>query len=145
MELYKEGLDNNYSKEDIDALVELCYYDEISRMSSDQIKEFCESEQAQALVERAVLRKPTLFRLSKIDDEKRRMRMYCYYLARQANDPEWKKCKKYRKAWKESRAKIFKKYMNKAAKMARISQKEYIKSASKQKATPEQKKAESAK
>ena len=39
--------------------VESFLIDDIQRMSSKQIKEFCESEHCKALIERAVLKKPT--------------------------------------------------------------------------------------
>lgn len=114
---------------DINALVETFYYDDLHRLSSDQIHEFCESEQAQALVERAVLRKPTLMRLSKEDDEKRRIKLACYQLAKDAKDPNWDKMLKYRALWKKYRALIFKKYAARATRIARIAQKNYIKNA----------------
>ena len=117
---------------DMDELVESFYVDEISRMSSDQIHEWCEGPEAQALLERSVLKKPTLIRLSKADDEKRRIKLTCYQLARGAKDPNWDKMIKYRAIWKKYRGLIFKKYANKATRIARIGQKKYIKSAMKE-------------
>ena len=140
--LIEMGIDEEAT---IKELTEMFFIDDIKRMSSEQIHEFCESEMATALVEKAVLKKPTLMRLSKADDEKRRIRLACYQLARDNNDPAWVKMKKYRDMWKEERAKIFQKYAARATRIARISQKNYIKTAQKQQATPEEKKIEAAK
>ena len=137
-----KSADTNF---DIDAVVEAFLYDDLQRMSSDQIKQFLESEQCVALQERQVLKKPTVMRLSKADDEKRRIKLICYQLARENKDPNWDKCVKYRALWKKHRGIIFDKYKNRATRLAQISQKEYIKRARVEKATEEQKKAEMAK
>ena len=114
---------------DLNALVEAYCYDDLHKMSSDKIHEFCESEQAQALLERSVLKKPTLMRLSREDDEKRRIKLACYQLAKDAKDPNWDKMLKYRALWKKYRGLIFKKYATRATRIARIAQKQYIKNA----------------
>lgn len=131
--LIEAGIDEEAA---VKELTEMFFIDDIKRMSSDQIKEFCNSEMATALVEKAILQKPTLMRLSKEDDEKRRIRLACYQLARDNNDPAWVKMKSYRDKWKGERAKIFTKYAARATRIARISQKNYIKVAQKQQSTP---------
>lgn len=115
----------------MDTLIEGFLYDEISRGTTEQIKEFCESEAAQVLVERSVLKKGTLMRLSKQDDEKRRIKLVAYNLAKEAKDPAWAKLQKARREEKKQIAIIMKKYGAKAKKIAIIAQKEYIKTASK--------------
>ena len=137
-----KSADSNF---DIDSIVEAFLYDDLQRMSSEQIKQFLESDQCVALQERQVLKKPTVMRLSKVDDEKRRIKLICYQLARENKDPNWDKCVKYRALWKKYRGIIFDKYKNRATRLAQISQKEYIKRARTEKATEEQKKAENAK
>jgi hypothetical protein len=72
-----------------------------------------------------------MMRLSKADDEKRRIKLICYQLARDAKDPNWTKMCKYRGLMKEYRAKIMAKYGAKATRIARAAQKEYIKTAKK--------------
>lgn len=129
---------------DMDELNEAFAYDELSRMPSKQLQEFVNSSEAQVLVERQVLKKPTLMRLSKEDDEKRRIKIACYHLAKAANDPNWKKMIMYHKKWKDLRAKIFTKYGNQATRIAKQQQKAYMKTAAHQKATEEQQKALSA-
>ena len=114
-----------------DRILEMFFVDDLLRQSSDQIREFCESEEAKILQEKAVLKKPTMMRLSKEDDAKRRVKLMAYQLAKEANDPEWTKLKKYTALRKESIAKIMKKYGSKAERMAKIAQKNYIATAQK--------------
>lgn len=116
---------------DMNALVEAFLYDDISRGSTEEIKEFCESEAAQVLVEKGVLKKPTLMRLGKEDDKRRRETLACYQLAKESGDPLWKKLAKNRVQEKKLIAAIKKKYMTKARKIATVGQKEYIKVAAK--------------
>lgn len=129
----------------VDMCVESFFLDDLNRMDDKEKRAFMESTEVEALCERAVLKKPTLMRLSKADDEKRRIRIACYNMAKEANDPNWKKAKFHRAKWKEYRAKIFQKYNAKATRIARVAQKQYIKAAQKEKATPAQQAAASAK
>ena len=126
-------------------LLELFLIDDLLRESEDVVKEFCESAEAQILVEKQVLNKPTLHRLSKQDDLKRRTKLVCYQLAKDAKDPEWAKLVKYQTLKKQSAKKILTKYENKAKRIAAIAQKQYIAKARKLKATAEEQKAQSAK
>jgi len=136
-EVLNEDLTNEVN---MDELVEMYFIDDISRMSTKQIKEFCESEQAAALQEKAVLTKPTMMRLSKQDDETRRIKLACYQLAKEAHDPNFDKMIKYRALWKKYRGIIFQKYSNKATRVARVAQKEYLKKARSGAAAQEDKK-----
>jgi hypothetical protein len=123
-------------------ILEAYFIDDIIRMPSDDIKTFCESEEAKILVEKAVLSKPTLMRLDKKSDELRRTKLIAYQLAKNANDPNWTKLVKYQKLRKECIQKIMDKYGTKAAKIAKVAQKNYIKTASKVKATKEEEKSD---
>lgn len=124
---------------DLKPFIELMAYDDISRGTSEQIKEFCNSEIAQVLTEKQVLNKGTMMRLSKADDEKRRIVSVSYYLAKEANDPDYKKMIEYRAKWKEHKRKVLQKYSQKAKRIAVAAQKEYIKKAKKEPAAPAQK------
>lgn len=115
-------------------IMELFFADDILRMNSDQIHEFCESTEAQILQEKQVLRKPTMMRLSKEDDKKRRVKLIAYQLAKDENSPLYKKLKLYTAKRKEVIAQIMNKYGARAQKIAQQSQKNYIKAASKVKA-----------
>lgn len=141
------GTDSLTSMEEMansDEIFEMFLVDDIIKGSSDQIHEFCESDTAKILTEKAVLKKPTLIRLGKADDEKRRVKLIAYKLAKEANDPEWVKLKKYTALRKQSIRKIMKKYGNKARRLAKIAQKNYIKKAATVKATAAEQKAQSA-
>ena len=111
--------------------VQLIAYDDISMGNDKQIKEFCESAEAQVLTERQVLNKKSLMRLSKADDQKRRIKLIVYQLAAEKNDPDWKKMTMHRSKMKEYRAKLIKKYGVRASKIATQAQKDYIKRARK--------------
>ncbi len=113
------------------ALVEMMLVDDLNSLPSEQLKEFCESAEAEALVEAQVLRKPTLMRLSKKDDEARRKKLAAFQLAKEAKDPLWDKLVKNRVMEKKLIAAIMKKYGMKAERVAKVSQKEYIKTAGK--------------
>ncbi len=119
------------SEAELKPYIELMAYDDISRGTSEQIKEFCESAEAQVLTERQVLNKKSLFRLSKADDQKRRIKLIVYQMASEKNDPDWKKMMLHRTKMKEFRAKLIKKYGVRASKIATQAQREYIKRAKK--------------
>lgn len=114
-----------------DEVLEMLLVDDLMRLPSDQIHEFCESAEAKVLQEKSVLKKPTMMRLSKADDEKRRVKLMAYQLAKNADDPLWTKLKGFTAKRKEIIEKIMAKYGPKAEKMAKIAQKNYIATASK--------------
>ena len=146
MSLY--GANNNKSIEEIatsNAVMEMFLIDDMLHGTSEQISKFCESEEAKVLVEKSVLNKPSLMRLSKADDEKRRVKIIAYNLAKEANDPEWTKMKKYTALRKQSINKLMKKYGKKAQRIAKVAQKEYIKTSKGVKATAAEMKAQQAK
>lgn len=145
MNLY--GNDSIASVEEIansNALMELFLVDDILHSSKDQIKEFCESAEAQVLVEKAVLNKPMLVRISKEADFKRRVKLTAYHLAKDAKDPLWDKLVKYHGLKKQFAQKILTKYGKKAERIAKISQKKYIQKAKSMKATKSEQKAQAA-
>lgn len=121
------------------AMLEMMIVDDIIRGDEKSIKEFCESPVAQVLTERQVLRKPTLMRLNKESDAYRRTKLAVYALAKAAKDPDYKKLKNFIKGKKAMTAKLMKKYGNKAARVAKIAQANYIKVASKEPNTTEKK------
>lgn len=112
-------------------LVEMFLIDEISRMDSDTIQQFCESAEAEALVEANVLRKPTLVRLGKKDDAKRRKKLAAFQLAKENKDPNWAKLCKNRITEKKLINAIMQRWGTKAERNANLAQKQYIKTAGK--------------
>ncbi|MBR6289419.1 MAG: hypothetical protein IKR19_08790 [Acholeplasmatales bacterium] len=128
-----------------DAILEYFIIDDVLRGNQEQVKNFCESEEAKILMEKQVLNKPTLHRLSKQDDLKRRIKLMAYQLAKINNDPLWAKLVKFQKLKKETAQKILDKYGTKAERMAKIAQKNYIQKAKKVQATAAETKAQNAK
>lgn len=125
-----ERIDEDFMNED-NSIIEAFIVDDVLKMDSDSIKEWCESDEASALIEAQVLRKPTMMRLSKQDDERRRAKIVAYNMAKEANDPLYRKMIKYRQLWKQTSNKIMEKYGNKADRVAKKKQQEYIRNYSK--------------
>lgn len=107
--------------------LEACIVDEVSHLSDEKIQEFCQSPEAEALVEAGVMRKKTLVRLSKKDDFSRRRTMAAFTIARDKKDPLWAKLVKNRVQERKLIGEIVKKYGGKADKVAKAGQKEYLK------------------
>ena len=123
-------LSNMESIANSNEVLEMLIVDDVLRGTNEQIREFVESDFAKVLMEKAVLKKPTMMRLSKQDDQKRRVKLMAYQLAKEANDPNFKKLKLYTAKRKECIGAIMKKYGPKAEKLATMAQKNYIKTAS---------------
>lgn len=117
---------------DLQPYVEMMAYDDLSRQDTESLREFCNSETAKVLMEKQVLKKGTMVRLSKQDDEKRRIKLCAYKLARDDKSQDWKKMVYHRKEWRKYRDKIMARYGRRAEKLAKLSQKDYIKRAAKQ-------------
>jgi len=122
------------------ALLEAMIYAEASKLPQDERIAFAESEEAQLLVEKSVLNKKTLVRLSKNDDLARRVKMAAFQIAKQKKDPLWTKLVKNRVIERALIKKIVQKYNNQAVRVARKSQVEYIKTAKTSKHLPTPKK-----
>ena len=124
--------------------MELFLMDDVLRGTSEEIQRFCESEEAQILVEKQVLNKNSLYRLSKKDDLTRRVKLISYQLAKNAKDPMWTKLVKHQTLKKQFAQKILTKYGKKAERIAKIAQKNYLKKAKGVTATAMEKKAANA-
>ena len=119
-----EGIDNS----EIPAgLVEPYIVDEVSQLTEEQIQEFCHSPEAEQMVQEGTMRKKTLVRLSKKDDMSRRRTMAAFSIARQKKDALWTKLVKNRVQERKLIGEIVKKYGNKADRVAKVGQKEYLK------------------
>ena len=112
-------------------ILEAFFVDDIIRQNSDDIKSFLESEECQILESKNTLKKPTLMRLSQKDDFRRRVKLVAYQLAKEDKFPAYIKLKKYTGLRKECIQKIMEKYGARAEKIAKMAQKQYIKTASK--------------
>lgn len=88
----------------------------------EALKEFCESESGQALLEARKLGKKTYVRIGKTDDLKRRTNLASLILAREHKDPLFNKLALNRVKERKLRNAIYQKYGNKAARIAKMSQ-----------------------
>lgn len=102
---------------------------EASKLPQEERVAFAESDEAQVLVEKQVLNRRTLVRLSKNDDLARRVKMAAFQIAKQKKDPLWTKLVKNRVIERALIKKIVQKYNNQAVRVARIGQRDYIKAA----------------
>lgn len=110
-----------------DSLFEAFLIDECSKFTDEQRQAFVESELAETLVQEGRMRRNTIVRIGQNDDLKRREVLASLDMAKETNDPEYAKYKKHRMEMKKSLAKIVKKFQFKAARVAKASQKDYIK------------------
>ena len=102
---FNSGIDNSEIPE---GFLEQCIVDEVSHLTDEQIQEFCNSPEAEQMVQEGTMRKKTLVRLSK-------------------KDPLWTKLVKNRVQERKLIGEIVKKYGTKADRVAKIGQKEYLK------------------
>lgn len=111
-------------------LLELFLIDDVLRGTSEEIHNFCESEEAAILVEQGMLKKNALVRMNTLEsDYNRRVKLTSYRLAKAANDPKFTKLVKFSRLKKQYANEIYAKYGKKAARIAKGAQKEYIKNA----------------
>ena len=121
---FNSGIDNSEIPE---GFLEQCIVDEVSHLTDEQIQEFCNSPEAEQMVQEGTLRKKTLVPLSKKDDMSRHRTMAAFSLAREKKDPLWTKLVKNRVQERKLIGEIVKKYGAKADRVAKIGQKEYLK------------------
>lgn len=108
-------------------LLESYIYDEISRLSDEKRKEFVTSQEAQGMLEAGLISRKTLVRLSKNDDLERRIGMAAIQLSKESDDALYDQLVKVRIKERELLDKINAKYANKATRVAKIGQKDYLK------------------
>lgn len=108
-------------------LLESYIYDEISRLSDDKRREFVNSQEAQGMLEAGLISRKTLVRLSKNDDLERRIGMAAIQLSKESDDALYDQLVKVRIKERELLDKINAKYANRATRVAKIGQKDYLK------------------
>lgn len=120
-----EGI--NESLKNPNELLEMYVIDEVSKLPDEKIKEFCESKEAETMIQEGIISRKTLVRLSKNDDLSRRTKMAAFQLAKENNDSLWDQLVKNRIKEKQLIAKIVQKYGNKATKAAKVGQQQFMK------------------
>ena len=108
-------------------LLESYIYDDLSRLPESKRKEFAVSEEANVMLEKGIIGRRTLVKLSKSDDIERRIGMAAIQMAKEKNDPIYDQLIKNRVKERELLGKINSKYANSAIRIAKASQKEYLK------------------
>lgn len=111
-----------------DEYEQLMIADEIANMDKESLEEFCKpGGLGETLVTEGKLKNRTIIRLSKKDDLARRKKMNCYQLAKEANSTAWKKFHYHRTEALKYEKQMFKQFGAKAERLAKESQRDYIK------------------
>lgn len=119
---------------DPNEVMELFILDEVSQLPDEKIKEFCKpGGVGEQLVQEGKFRRNTLVKLSKKDDLSRRETMLAMQMAKDANDPLWRKYVINTQRRNELKAKMKKKYSMKANRAAKVAQKEFLHGGAKKK------------
>lgn len=112
---------------DMDAFNETCVFMELASLPEKDRIAVAESEEAAILEAKGKISRKTIIRLNKKDDMERRTSAAAYQLAKDANDPDWIKLVKALDMKKKYKSKILKKYGVKAQRVAKQSQRDYLK------------------
>lgn len=112
---------------DMDAFNETCVFMELASLPEKDRIAVAESEEAAILESKGKISRKTIIRLNKKDDMERRTSAAAYQLAKDANDPLWTKLVKALNMKKMYKEKILKKYGVKAQRVAKQSQRDYLK------------------
>lgn len=118
-----EVLDENF---DMDSYLETCLYMELATLPYEDRKAIAESEEAAVLEAKGLIGRKTFIRLNKNDDVERRTSAAAYQMAKDANDPLWTKLTFHLAKKKEFKNKILKKYGPRAIRVAKQSQKDFL-------------------
>lgn len=111
---------------DMDAYNETCLFMELASLPYEDRKAIVESEEAAVLEAKGLIGRKTLIRLNKNDDVNRRTSAAAYQMAKDNNDPLWKKLMFHMSKKNEYKQKILKKYNSKATRIAKKSQKDFM-------------------
>ena len=122
------AVEEEFDESLINEFQEAVIADRVAALDDESLAEFCSPNgYGSVLVEAGKMRKKTLVRLGKNDDLSRRETMAAMTLAKRAKDPLWDKLALNRVKERELLGKIKQKYGNKANKLAKAGQKDYIK------------------
>lgn len=110
-----------------DRLFEQMLIEECSHFTDEQLEAFLESDLCEELVTEGKMRKNTIVFLSGKDDLSRRAKLSAMAIARQKNDPLFEKLRLNRVRERELLYDIMRKYGNQGFRIAKKSQKDWIK------------------
>ena len=118
--------EHEFDNINMEAYMQECIFIEFSQLPDNKLKEFLEGE-GKALCEAGIIGKNTMVRLSKADDLSRRIKMAALQVAQDNGDNLWKQWDTFTQKKNEIEAKILQKYNMTASKLARVGQKDYLK------------------
>lgn len=126
MLFFNEDTDLNTISEDTDGVANILIIDELRRLlTEEELKEFVESSECEALQEARVLKRRSIVRLSKTHDFNRRARLAALQIAKNKKDPLVKQLSKTIKLKRNIMDRIYQKNKSAAEKSARDAQRKY--------------------
>lgn len=124
---------NSTEEELVESTIGAYLYDDLTKMTHEQRQMFLNSEEFKALDEASggsltgSIGRETIVKLNKSDDMERRIGQAALNIARDKNDSLWIRLQKNRQQEKKLLNQINKKYGQKAERVAKQAQKQYIK------------------
>lgn len=112
----------------VDEYLQECVYIEFSQLPDDKLKQFLESSECREMQEAGIIGKKTMVRLSKADDLTRRVKMAAIQIGKDKEDRLFKLWDKGTQMAKDAEEQLLQKYNMMATKLARVGQKDYLKS-----------------
>lgn len=111
---------------DFDALDEACTISFLSRLPDEDLQEFVQSEECEALITEGKLNRKTIMKLNKNNDLTRRQTLAAYQRAKEKNDSNWVKFVKYKTLANKYKRAILEKYGKQSVNIAKKSQRDYV-------------------
>lgn len=111
----------------VDEYLQECVFIEFSQLPDDKLKQFLESAECRELQEAGIIGKHTMVRLSKADDLTRRVKMAAIQIGKDKQDRLFKLWDKGTQMAKDAEEQMLQKYNMMASKLARVGQKDYLK------------------
>lgn len=128
----KEDFLNEAECAQIDSLMfEDCFMEDVQYLPEDVRNEYLESSEVAQLEAARLINGKTRIRMSRSDDLQRRTTLGALMIAKTKRDPLFKKFTFFRAKEKLAKKAIVKKYGNRASKIAKTSQRNYLKKAPK--------------
>lgn len=112
--------------EDTQAYEEACAAALLAKQPDDVINEFAHSEICEALITEGKINRKTIMKLNKNDDLSRRKKIAAYQLAKEHNDPLWRKLVANRIKERELINAIMAKYGSRGEQVAKKSQRAFL-------------------
>lgn len=120
-------LSETEEKEIMNVLFSECYIEDVSSLPETQREEYITSDEAVILERAKLIQGKTRIRMSKMDDLTRRIGLASILIGKHKNDPLYVKFTKHKALAKLYKKKLINKNKSKALKLAKTSQKNYLK------------------